>query len=98
MRINGMSVKVGGKVQSPTHQYESRTFEFVIWAELAEEDDEAMAIKALTKMAYNNFRVAQGAYLGVEEAKLQKLWLGLPQDVREQLLATGSVPSQVSNP
>ena len=92
MQVLLIQATVGGKVPSPHKQYENRDFSFTAVALMHPDDDEADAMNALHEYCYSHFRAARALFTGEGKAAVEEMWLGLPKDVREQLLATGTVP------
>lgn len=87
MKITTLSVTYGRKIN--LGDYNSANIEMSIWAELEEGDDEAQISAALWEMAKNNVKAQVLPLKRDDEARVEKIYLGLPVEVREAINGNG---------
>lgn len=87
MKITTVSVTYGRKLN--LGDYNSANIEMSIWAELEEGDNEAEVAGALWEMAKNNVKAQALPLKRNDEARVERIYLGLPLEVREAINGNG---------
>lgn len=78
--IKTVSVTYGRKLN--LGDYNSANVEISIWAELEDGDNEADVTAALWEMAKNNVKAQALPLKRQDEARVEKIYLGLPVELR----------------
>lgn len=83
MQLKSISVTYGRKLN--LGDFNSVHSEITLWADLEQGDDEAIAAEALRQMARNQVMLELARVQPALEAKVQKVFAGLPVSVQKSI-------------